>query len=359
MWPKKNHGEQDLTAVLSISRLAPLLPQRAFSTESPQLPSEVRYLCLVFLRKYFWQKQARFLNQYLRTLPFYLRNFFFCIGKFKPTSSSLPPTPTVPLLSTSKTESFTAYGHENRFGDMHWILESQQVPILHEALSRPGRRRAPGSFLGIFGMRKEILVSYCLVQQEFGHWASNGQENKSLSLLRMRKSKTFRSSFSVKKLPSRCYPLTLETAEIAYLNISSFCSFSCLLWPPICIFPSPSQADWIHCMRGMSPSGAVGLHTHVRALVVPYLGGLSPLVHGTSEKVFANSVLNHFMCVCNHVCNVSLTLSSCSDIQAADSLSYILPFHFQSLCSFKKQALSQNEHCCEKSWGKHKNQIIF
>lgn len=87
-------------------------------------------------------------------------------------------------------------GYENHLGDIHWSLESCQVPILHGALSRPGRRRYSGSFFRHF--LNEEPESHCVIQG-FSHWASNGQENKPLSLLRMRKTKTFLGPLSVSR----------------------------------------------------------------------------------------------------------------------------------------------------------------
>lgn len=155
-----------------------------------------------------------------------------------------PPLPLcLCFLNPNVTETLTGHdGYEN--DNMHWSLDSCQVPILFGVLQSLGEWKVLDIFSVIFWIRKEILGSCCLIQKGFTYWALNRQEKKPTVTFQNKEEKNIsRSSFIIKKLPSRCYELTQERAETSYLNLSLSCSFRCSGLPP-CILQSPSKANW-------------------------------------------------------------------------------------------------------------------
>lgn len=136
---------------------------------------------------------------------------------------------------------------------MHQSLDSCQVPILFGALKSLGELKALDIFSVVFWIRKEILGSYCLIQQGFSYWARkillncllNRQENKQLSLFRMKKRKTFLGPLSL----SSDFPpgvMNWHRKELKHHIWTSPChvpSDDCPGLPP-CILQSPSRGNW-------------------------------------------------------------------------------------------------------------------
>lgn len=110
-----------------------------------------------------------------------------------------PPLPLcLCFLNPNVTETLTGHdGYEN--DNMHWSLDSCQVPILFGVLQSLGEWKVLDIFSVIFWIRKEILGSCCLIQKGFTYWALNRQEKKQLSLFRIKKRKTFLGPLSLSR----------------------------------------------------------------------------------------------------------------------------------------------------------------